>query len=565
MRTAALLLAAASLMPAQAAKRLVIVKVDGLPQDVVERDIGELPWIRSIFVEHGAVVRNFYVRGISLSAPSWQMLDTGQHMVIRGNAEFDRNNPAHVYDYLNFFPFYVGYARSKRTAMPGVDVLDECGIPLLIDRFAPDGRYQSMQLYQRGVHWQTLGDSVKARFEKSAHQLIDESQTGFDLGAGIYEQEEKELIAALANPKIAYLDYYTGDFDHTAHLTNDPAVQLRVLRHLDALLGRIWTAIEASPLAGETVLAMVSDHGMNSTPGTYSQGYDLVKFLNSPEGGGNAVITDRHPMDEYKLKGLNPFVSYVKTGSGPPTATIDPDGNERAAIQFLPGAKKMDYFGALTAIRVRNVVQQGVGASPVDFVAAKRADGSVLLYGDAMHQAVLEMKDGMLRYSPLTGQPEPGYPLHLYEDGVWLDGWHSEEEWFEAIHKAKYSNGLIGLSEYFRPCSLQHCRETDVDMLVFASDHWNFNVRGFNPGGNHGSFLRVSTHSVFMMAGAGIPAGLEIERPYDSLSFVPTMLHLLGRDERDLPGRAITELDGQPVLSGAGSGLGNGKRPAARL
>jgi hypothetical protein len=104
-----------------AANRLVIVKVDGLPEDLVEQNIDRLPWIRNIFVEHGTAVRNFYVRRISLSAPSWQMLDTGQHMVIRGNAEFDRNSTK-VYDYLNFFPFYVGYARSKRQDMPGVEV-----------------------------------------------------------------------------------------------------------------------------------------------------------------------------------------------------------------------------------------------------------------------------------------------------------------------------------------------------------------------------------------------------------------------------------------------------------
>jgi hypothetical protein len=246
-------------------------------------------------------------------------------------------------------------------------------------------------------------------------------------------------------------------------------------------------------------------------------------------------------MDQYKLKGLNPFVSSVKTGSGPATVTLDPDGNERAAIQFLSGAKKMNYMEALTRIRVRNVVQPGVGPAPVDFVAAKQPDGSVLLYGDAAHQAVLEMKDGMLRYAPLAGPEAPGYPLHLYEEGAWLRGWHSEQEWFDATYKTKYSNGLIGLAEYFRPCSLRHCQDVATDLLVFAADHWNFNVRGFNPGGNHGSFLRASTHSVFMMAGAGIRPGVAIERPYDSLSFVPTMLHLLGRDDPALPGKAIGE------------------------
>jgi len=29
---------------------------------------------------------------------------------------------------------------------------------------------------------------------------------------------------------------------------------------------------------------------------------------------------------------------------------------------------------------------------------------------------------------------------------------------------------------------------TEADMLILANNHWNFDVRGFNPGGNHGSF-----------------------------------------------------------------------------
>jgi hypothetical protein len=62
---------------------------------------------------------------------------------------------------------------------------------------------------------------------------------------------------------------------------------------------------------------------------------------------------------------------------------------------------------------------------------------------------------------------------------------------------------------------------------LFASDHWNFNVRNVNPGGNHGSFLRISTHSVWMMSGAGIPA-TKIEEPHDSLDFAPCLMNLAG-------------------------------------
>jgi len=84
-------------------------------------------------------------------------------------------------------------------------------------------------------------------------------------------------------------------------------------------------------------------------------------------------------------------------------------------------------------------------------------------------------------------------------------------------------------------------------------------VRGFNPGGNHGSFFRVSTHSTLMFAGGegtGIPRGLAVEEPYDSLSLMPTLLALTGQMEdgvrpvpvlwrqgfRPFPGRVVKEL-----------------------
>ncbi len=54
----------------------------------------------------------------------------------------------------------------------------------------------------------------------------------------------------------------------------------------------------------------------------------------------------------------------------------------------------------------------------------------------------------------------------------------------------------------------------EADMLIVAQDHWNFDVRGFNPGGNHGSFFRISTHSVFMVAGGpktNLPQAVNID------------------------------------------------------
>ena len=59
--------------------------------------------LKEAFYKNGTRVSNFYTRGMSLSGPSWGQLDTGQHLQIKGNVEYDRYT-MWVYDYLNFDP-----------------------------------------------------------------------------------------------------------------------------------------------------------------------------------------------------------------------------------------------------------------------------------------------------------------------------------------------------------------------------------------------------------------------------------------------------------------------------
>src|SRR3569832_835499 len=96
---------------AQGVKRVVVVKIDGLPGYYVDRFVKErdpetgkslLPWFEEVFYKNGTRVPIFYTRGMSLSGPSWGQLDTGQHLQIKGNVEYDRYT-LHPYDYLNFF------------------------------------------------------------------------------------------------------------------------------------------------------------------------------------------------------------------------------------------------------------------------------------------------------------------------------------------------------------------------------------------------------------------------------------------------------------------------------
>jgi hypothetical protein len=81
----------------------------------------------------------------------------------------------------------------------------------------------------------------------------------------------------------------------------------------------------------------------------------------------------------------------------------------------------------------------------------------------------------------------------------------------------------------------------ETDFHIFASDHWNFNVRFPNPGGNHGAFFRISTHAVWMVAGQGIPAK-KVDEPYDGLNFASTMLSILGKPV-PMPDRVVPLLE----------------------
>jgi hypothetical protein len=793
-------------------QRVVVFQCDGLPFDVVDRFVRErdprtgrsqLPWLDYIFYQRGTRLANFYVRGMSLSAPSWSLIDTGQHLQIKGNVEFDRYT-MQTYDYLNFIPFYIQATIGKRIDMQGVEVMDSLGIPLLSDAFPRNERHATFSLFQRGPRYATFQKALENRVRTAPRELFDEWAMGGGTGLrnAVPDQFLRDLIEGLNNPRLRYLELVNTDFDHTSHHNNDRDSHLTALKELDGMVGQIWTAIQKTPLASETALIVVSDHGTNSDERVYSQGYNLVKLLGSVAGGGHHVITKRRLLLDYSIKGVVPFVPIITTttrdsfylkgqSSQYPTALVDFDGNERASIHLrdsdlnllhilfqqlqrndisaatrkalsdtffatvdrrrlewqqkldalneeLIGLRKsitdqkalcdlrpkkftkeeseagldldakrvcvrydimlgqdqnysayaravtnllalrrdafnptkikitdviapnamgehnsiheirnyvvgmapaglvlktdgsldeersfihIDYLELLRDISVRNNVQPAVSSKPVDLLALRLPAELVKpMVGEAdISQDVIWVNAGRdsqalilaredankqlsFRYLPIKQLTQDavgklhfetipwraGLPLELFEDAnvqvpgsdraAWLSDWHTDLEWLRALHRGKYSNGLIGLyeelarhkvanldlhepginaDEVMKRRFLGRLRENiEADMLVVANDHWNFDVRGFNPGGNHGSFFRISTHSTFMVAGGdktGIPRALTIDEPYDSLSFVPTVLALTGnlRDDNNptpaLRDKGFRRFPGRPV------------------
>lgn len=343
-----------SVAAAQNVRRVVILKVDGLPGYYTDRYVKQrdpmtgrsrLPWFDEVFYKNGTRLENFYVRGLSLSGPSWSILDTGQHLQLKGNVEYDRFS-LRAYDYLNFLPFQIKYSLAKRVDMPAVEVLDQLGIPLVSDAFAFDKKYTSFQLLQRDNHLPAIGGGFLNLFPKNPNDFIDEWTAGFPFMEMTANQNERDITGKLdKNPEIDYFDFYLNSFDHVSHLNNSDKSRFEKLRELDRAIGRIWTAIKKSSRAAETALILVSDHGFNAEENTYSQGFNIVKLLTSADGGGHHVITKRRLMLDYSVKGLNPLVPLITTTSKEsfylqkqstdyPTVLVDFDGNERSSIHL---------------------------------------------------------------------------------------------------------------------------------------------------------------------------------------------------------------------------------------
>src|SRR4051812_20722782 len=198
---------------AQSVKRVVIIKIDGLPGYYVDRFVKQrdpitgrsvLPWFDEVFYKNGTRVTNFYTRGMSLSGPSWGLLDTGQHLQIKGNVEYDRYT-LHSYDYLNFVPFYLGFAKKSVADMPAVEVLDGLKIPLVMDAFPFEERYTAQQLYQRGFSWEVLASGFINMYPGDPGDMIDEWTLGLNYRSMTIDQVERDIVGKLVKrPEIDY-------------------------------------------------------------------------------------------------------------------------------------------------------------------------------------------------------------------------------------------------------------------------------------------------------------------------------------------------------------------------
>ncbi|MBI3950537.1 MAG: alkaline phosphatase family protein [Acidobacteria bacterium] len=335
------LMLALSLSPAWAGskltsrpKRLILIKVDGLPPDLLaaaafpERDdlVNRLsyaedfrravdlfrkqtgreiimPNVRKYFFEEGVVCENMFASTLTLSAAAWAVIDTGQPSIVKKHGTFSRDT-CYLRSHLDGFRDTIDALKHRGEKTAALWNLDQVGVSLMLDAYDLQRTWTSPQIYSRIANREQLVLMGKKWITNDEHSAKDIARshlsrvvTGID-----YTEFNQESSAEMTARKVVerdltgqerydYLSPYFTLMDHQQHIDPHPDNLIHWLVKLDRLVGRVFEAVERSQRRDETVVAMASDHGSDIKPGQTAISLPITRLFRTPLFGGHTVTT----------------------------------------------------------------------------------------------------------------------------------------------------------------------------------------------------------------------------------------------------------------------------------
>ena len=371
--------------------RLVLIKVDGVPPDLLaalsvpeREDYWErlpyapdlkravrfyqeqtgrsilLPNIRYYFFEDGVYVENVYSETLTLSPASWALIDTGQPSVIKGHCTFSRDT-CYLRYYLDGFRDTLDAIRHGESKSAALWNLDQVGVSLMSDGFDPDRAWSGPQIYRRSANRAVILESGRRWLDNNESGVpglirshLSRLVTGIDYTefiqeiAGIFTARKILQKDLLEEEKYDYVSPVFTLLDHQQHVDPHPENLIHWSVWLDREVGRIFSAIERSSRKSRTIVAMVSDHGSEIQPGKTAFSFPITKAFRQPLFGNHTVKTllteNVWSAVTVPLSGLDSPRTYEAQGSpygknaggegGYITCFIDNFGNGRAAVNL---------------------------------------------------------------------------------------------------------------------------------------------------------------------------------------------------------------------------------------
>lgn len=262
---------------------------------------------------------------------------------------------------------------------------------------------------------------------------------------------------------------------------------LRSLRLVDEVVGRLLDRLRTRGELADTLVLVVSDHGAS----VVREHLDLADWFRR-----QGVPTMAHPV----LWEKDPAAAVMVAGNGSAMVYAQPDV-PRLRRWPLERLRQRESFGAR-----QDLIELLLGEPAVALVAAESGEDQVSV-ADETGEATLARRNGVIRYTPVTGDP------------LRIGGPHegSHREWLAQTWNAAMPDAAYQLLDQFRA-------SRTGDLVVVGNEGYDFRRRFEIPEhrAGHGSLIQAHMHTPLW---ANRRLG---SVPLRTIDLFPTMLDWLG-------------------------------------
>ncbi len=301
---------------------------------------------------------------------------------------------------------------------------------------------------------------------------------------------QKLLNALEQDCDLAFVVFPAIDvYSHLSHPRHEKT--LAAYKNVDQSLGKIIQQLDRKGCLNDTLIFLVSDHGLSATQNHFG----VASFL--------------------EQRGIKTFY-YPKIFKRNFEAVTMVSGNGMLHLYFKDPKDKTSFkgwhartpFEDLESER-KDLLQELLEHPGVDILAGEASDGSVVICSKRGKSKIKKMGDQFF-YQVISKDPF-AYPL--------LPAQMSEREALELTFRTDYPDALVQLFQIFSA-------SRTGDVVISASKGWDLRKRHESPEhhSSHGSLIQEHMHVPFF-SNAPLPS-----HPSRTVDVFPTLLKLMGKD-----------------------------------
>lgn len=561
--------------------KVLVIFVDSLRPDIVEAMVqkGKLPNIQKLFFEQGRRFPNFFSIFPSLTVPAYTCLITGKtqdESGMKAQSLFERFPTRKKNFFKRWFRIQEKYPRfANMLTMPEV-------APRILKQNQTKALYNWLK---EEYHTTLVPVSLNVAPLAWPHVAANDVKKPYVITKEAYEKMDDingkygmRYMVPDTRGRLFILWFTMLDEDQHRHEEGQfgQPTQKR-MEGVDQWIGKIREGLIRESDGREPYVILFSDHGAyGGEGGVYNQPYYLArdfffKILKMNIRGPD--YTMHHPgtdLDQYGYidnMGRGQASIFLPVGDSLSGHWERPNTlYELRHYGLGPNRKPVDLSRELFGINLesRNQFPGKIDPHPVNYVFVKISEKLVYVTSQNGAEALIEMErvngkircrylpvqnliqdqDGRLSYQETFEKDPFGYlqdpKFHAQDRLQFIREYHDDQEWLAATFETDYPDAISALAHLFswKPELAHLAKSRDPDLCLSATPGWNFRIEKLN-GADHGSILKDSLRSTFMLSGPNIRKGVDAT-PLRIWNVTPTLLQLIGY-------RGATDLDAAPL------------------